>query len=190
MNFNIYINGVGGQGIGLLSSVLGEALIKAGYKVIGADTHGLAQRHGSVSSHIKVGENAFYPLVDKNEANLVISLERLEALRAAEEFLAPNGILIFYDSVYQPALTRIGQKKYPDIQDLERIINIKKARMHKVFIENLKDYRKQNIAVLGKLVSLKLFDNLNPDLIRELLSDYLKYDKEENLKIYDFMLKN
>lgn len=185
MNLSIYINGVGGQGIGILSTILAEALVKSGYKVIGSDTHGLAQRHGSVSSVIKIGENNFYPLIDRNEADIVLSLERLEALRAVEHYLKKGGVLIYYDSVYQPVLTRMGKMKYPSEEDLTNAVEFKKAKLYKVKIPELKDYRKQNIALISKFVSLNLIENLKEEYILELIKSYVKYDLEENLSIYE-----
>lgn len=184
MDLNIYINGVGGQGIGVLAAIIGESLIEEGYNVIGSDTHGLAQRHGSVSSHIRIGKDVYYPLIEKNSADIVLSLERLEALRAAEQYLKNNGILIFYDSIYQPILTRIGKNKYPEIKDIENICNEKKANFFKIKIENLKDYRKQNIAIIGKLISLNIL-KINEEIIINKIKEYLKYDLEENIKIYN-----
>ncbi|MEW5950713.1 MAG: 2-oxoacid:acceptor oxidoreductase family protein [Elusimicrobiota bacterium] len=185
MNFNIYINGVGGQGVGILAAVLGESLISAGYEIMGCDTHGLAQRHGSVSSHIRAGKNIFHPLIDENEADFVLSLERLEALRGAENMLKSKGILIFYDSVYQPISVRTGEKKYPSLQDLEKICFIKKAVFHKIKIEGLKDFRKQNTALISVFVSLAKIPGLTHELILSKLKDYIKYDIEENIKIYE-----
>lgn len=184
MNFNIYLNGVGGQGVGVLAAVLGEALMAAGYEIIGCDTHGLAQRHGSVSSHLRVGEGLSYPLIEENDADFVLSLERLEALRAAEDMLKPGGLLLFYDSCYQPIAVRVGEKKYPSLKQIEEVCAAKKATISRVKLENLKDFRKQNTALISAFVSLAKIPGLSDEKALAAMSDYLKYDKEENLKIY------
>ena len=88
---DIYLCGVGGQGIGMLAEVLAQACIDAGYEVRGCDTHGLAQRHGTVSSHLRLGSDAYTPQVSPRQADLVLSLERLEALRATHSMLKPGG---------------------------------------------------------------------------------------------------
>jgi indolepyruvate ferredoxin oxidoreductase beta subunit len=184
MNLNIYLNGVGGQGVGVLAAILGEALIAAGYEIIGSDTHGLAQRHGSVSSHIRVGKDIYYPLIEENEADFVLSLERLEALRAAESMLKPGGFLLFYDSCYQPIAVRIGEKKYPSLKQIEEVCAAKKATLRRVKLENLKDFRKQNIALISVFVSSAKIPGLTDEKVLATMGDYLKYDKEENIKIY------
>ena len=73
--FNIYLTGVGGQGIGLLIEILLRAADHAGFPVKGVDTHGLAQRGGIVVSQIRIGEEAHSPLIRQGEADLVVALE-------------------------------------------------------------------------------------------------------------------
>ena len=77
--FNIYLSGVGGQGIGLLSELILRAVDHAGQPVKAVDTHGLAQRGGIVVSHIRIGPAVFSPLIRPHQADLVVALERHEA---------------------------------------------------------------------------------------------------------------
>ena len=84
---NIYLSGVGGQGIGMLTETLGQACLAAGHAVHGCDTHGLAQRGGTVISHLRLGDGVFTPRVPEGEAHLVIALERLESLRGVQTHL-------------------------------------------------------------------------------------------------------
>ena len=74
-SYDIYMTGVGGQGIGLLAEALARAVDRAGLSVRGCDTHGLAQRGGIVSSHLRIGASAHSPLVSPGRADLVIALE-------------------------------------------------------------------------------------------------------------------
>lgn len=99
---NIYMIGVGGQGIGLLSETLIRAADYAGLKVRGVDTHGLAQRGGTVQSHLRIGEGIYSSLIQKGRADIVIGLERNEALRGMETYLKEGGTLIYYDTSWQP----------------------------------------------------------------------------------------
>ena len=107
--FNIYLTGVGGQGIGLISEVILRAADHGGHPVKSVDTHGLAQRGGIVVSQIRIGENVFSPLVPAGQADLVISLERHEALRAGGTVLKENGCLIYYNTVWQPLSVRLNE---------------------------------------------------------------------------------
>ncbi|MDH3576024.1 MAG: 2-oxoacid:acceptor oxidoreductase family protein, partial [Desulfobacteraceae bacterium] len=94
--FNIYLAGVGGQGIGLLSEILLRGADHAGLKVKGVDTHGLAQRGGVVVSQLRLGSRVYSPLIFQNEADLVVALEHHEALRGTNAALKDGGTLIYY----------------------------------------------------------------------------------------------
>ena len=115
--FDIYMSGVGGQGIGLLSEAIIRAADYAGHEVCGVDTHGLAQRGGMVESFVRIG-TLTTPLVRKGSAKLVLALERTEALRAVELFAAPGGTLLYYDTCWQPLSVRLGTEKETSAEDV------------------------------------------------------------------------
>jgi len=83
-SFNIIIAGVGGQGIITILQVLAEAAMLQGFDVKTSELHGLSQREGSVSAHLRFGKEIYSPLVKKGGADLILALETTEALRAAE----------------------------------------------------------------------------------------------------------
>ena len=91
---NILLVGVGGQGTILASKILTSGLIKAGYDVKMSEIHGMSQRGGSVVTYIKYGKKVYSPVIEKGQADLIISFEALEAaytaLSAAAEALANN----------------------------------------------------------------------------------------------------
>lgn len=150
---NIYVSGVGGQGIGMLTETLGQACIAAGHEVHGCDTHGLAQRGGTVISHLRLGDGVFTPRVPEGEAHLVIALERLEALRAVQTHLAEGGALLYYDAAYQPIAVRMDKAVYPEISAIDEAVSLRKATTHRVFVDGLEDPRMQNSALLGVLAA-------------------------------------
>ena len=80
-NFNIIVNGVGGQGIITLLSLIDEAALVEGYDIKSSELHGLSQRGGSVETHIRFGKKINSPLIPNGNADLIISLEMLEGLR-------------------------------------------------------------------------------------------------------------
>jgi indolepyruvate ferredoxin oxidoreductase beta subunit len=82
MKFNIIVAGYGGQGVITLTEIISKCFLKEGYDVKQAELHGLAQRGGSLQAHIKVGEKVHTSLVRRGDADLIIALESLEALRA------------------------------------------------------------------------------------------------------------
>ena len=108
--FDIFVIGVGGQGIGLLSEALIRAADHAGKTVRGVDTHGLAQRGGMVASHVRIGAGAHSPLVMAGQAEMVVALERHEALRGMNLYLQDGGTLVYYDAVWQPLDVRLKKQ--------------------------------------------------------------------------------
>ena len=76
--FNVYLTGVGGQGIGLISEAVLRAADHAGHRVKSVDTHGLAQRGGIVVSQIRMGDSVYSPLIPEGQADLAISLESMD----------------------------------------------------------------------------------------------------------------
>jgi indolepyruvate ferredoxin oxidoreductase beta subunit len=152
---NIYLCGVGGQGIGLLTETLGQACLAAGHVIHGCDTHGLAQRGGVVISHLRLGPGALTPKVPEGEAHLVIALERLEGLRAVGTHLRDGGALLYYDAVYQPIAVRMGEARYPSAADVQAAVAARNGAVHRVFVEGLADPRMQNSALMGRLAALE-----------------------------------
>ena len=170
---NVYLCGVGGQGIGLLSDVLSHACQAAGHFVRGCDTHGLAQRGGVVISHLRLGDRIFTPRVPLGEAGLVVALERLEGLRAAVSMLATSGLLLYYDTAYQPLHVRLGRAVYPTADDLAACVAHKNGRLERVFVPDLPDPRMQNIALLGRLAALQAIDDVSAAEIERALQQIL-----------------
>ncbi len=182
---NIYMCGVGGQGIGLLAEVMIRATMAAGYTVKGVDTHGLAQRGGTVVSHLRIGDGIFSPLVPPGEADLVLALERLEAYRATLEMLKDGGNVLYYDAVYQPIHVRLGETEYPPPQDLEKAVQKKRGKLERVFVEDLPDARMQNIILLARIGQLEWIPGLDLPCVEGSLRSVLPARiAEENLRLF------
>ena len=90
---NIMIVGVGGQGTLLASKLLGRLLLEKGYDVKVSEVHGMSQRGGSVVTYVRYGDKVYSPIIDKGEADIIISFELLEAARWTE-FLKPDGTIV------------------------------------------------------------------------------------------------
>ncbi|MFP4548055.1 MAG: indolepyruvate oxidoreductase subunit beta [Fidelibacterota bacterium] len=168
---NIYMTGVGGQGIGLLSEVMSRAFYKLGKPVKAVDTHGLAQRGGSVVSQLRVGENVFSPLIMPGRADIILSLERLEALRAMAEMLKPGGKVLYYDANFQTIDNRLGKDQYPGIAELTELASKKNAEILRAFKEDLPDARMQNVVLLGVLAKANWIEGFTIDLVDEILKE-------------------
>jgi indolepyruvate ferredoxin oxidoreductase, beta subunit len=113
---DIVIVGVGGQGVILISDVLGRAAVKAGIPVRGAETHGMAQRGGSVINHTRMGCR-FSPMVSSGSADVLLALEPAEALRFGH-FLSKNGVALINTQPVLPISVTTGKFSYPDLEEL------------------------------------------------------------------------
>ena len=147
--FNIHLAGVGGQGIGLLSEIILRAADHAGHSVKSVDTHGLAQRGGIVISQIRIGKPLFSPLIPAGQADLAISLERHEALRAALTAVKIGGCLVYYNTVWQPLSVRLNEALEVSENDVKDRCAERAIRCISVFQPDLPDIRMQNMAVLA-----------------------------------------
>ena len=113
MSKNIILCGVGGQGTILASRLIASAAMKKGLRVITAETIGMAQRGGSVLSHLRIGEEAGSPLIAKGEADLIIGFEPGECVRALP-FLKKNGVVVTSSRPVMPVSAMIGASVYDD----------------------------------------------------------------------------
>lgn len=122
MNKDILLCGVGGQGTVLASRLIASAAMDCGETVHSAETIGMAQRGGSVTSHIRVGENAFSPLIPKGSADLILAFEPAEALRNLP-YLKEDGIVIVNRIPVKPtteALTDTGYDGKAELAFLQK----------------------------------------------------------------------
>lgn len=183
--FNIYLTGVGGQGIGMLSEILLRAADHAGLEVKAVDTHGLAQRGGIVVSQVRLGKNVNSPLIQAGRADLVIALERHEALRAIQGMLRPEGTAIYYDTVWQPLEVRLGKAKQVSRQQVEACAKDLAARLYRVQYPKLVDTRMQNVVVLSYCSRLKLVPGIAPAHFEQAMKDLMEGRRlEANLYLF------
>ena len=113
---DIVIVGVGGQGVVLISDVLGRAAVKAGLPVRGAETHGMAQRGGSVINHTRIGCR-FSPMVPSGGADVLLALEPAEALRFGH-YISKDGVALINTEPVLPVSVTMGKSVYPALEDL------------------------------------------------------------------------
>lgn len=151
---NFLLVGVGGQGTLLASNVLAQVGVRAGFDVKKAEVHGMAQRGGSVSSHVRWGEKIYSPLIAQGEADFLVSFETLEALRYVE-MLRPGGTALVSTIHIPPLSVSSGNDVYPGDDDVRRILGAVAGEL--VFVPSLRlaeeagDVRAHNMAMLGAL---------------------------------------
>lgn len=110
---NIMIVGVGGQGTLLASKLLGRLLLTKGFDVKVSEVHGMSQRGGSVVTYVRWGDRVCSPIIDKGQADCILSFELLEAARYTE-YLKPGGRIIVNSQQVNPMPVIAGAAVYPD----------------------------------------------------------------------------
>ena len=149
---NIMIVGVGGQGTLLASKMLGYVLLNQGYDVKVSEVHGMSQRGGSVVTYVRYGKKVASPVIDKGEADLIISFELLEAARWLE-YLKPGGQIITNTQKMEPMPVIIGAADYPE--DLVAKMQAKGAKVDAIDFLSLAEQagssKAVNICLMGRL---------------------------------------
>lgn len=172
MTKSILFVGVGGQGIILASKILSEGLLKLGYDVKMSEIHGMAQRGGSVTTQVRFGDKVYSPCIGKEEADVVVAFEKVEALRWLPQ-LQKDGALIVNDYEIYSLPVLIGREQYPEgiVEKLKK--HLKKVKVFDAvkIAEDLGNVRAQNIVVLGVLIkALGLDKELNwTEVLKEFL---------------------
>jgi len=151
--FDILIVGVGGQGVLLASEIISQVAMDSGLDVKKSEVHGMAQRGGVVSSHVKIAPKVYSPVIFKGQADVLISFEQAEALRAVD-WLKKDGLTITSRTRLVPAIvTSSKEYSYPD--DAVAALQAKVARTIPVDADNLArelgDPRLVNTLLLGVL---------------------------------------
>lgn len=110
---NIMIVGVGGQGSLLASKLLGRLLLTKGYDIKVSEVHGMSQRGGSVVTYVRFGDKVYSPVIDKCEADFIVSFELLEGARWTE-YLKPGGKIVVNTQKINPMPVITGAMAYPE----------------------------------------------------------------------------
>jgi indolepyruvate ferredoxin oxidoreductase beta subunit len=149
---DILVTGVGGQGVVLASDIIGETALAAGYDVKKTDTLGMAQRGGSVVSHVRLAEKVWSPLIKQGEVDLLLAFEKLEAARWSH-YLKPGAIAIVNSYEQPPLSVSLGQEKYPADDEIKTALQ---RRTDKIYFidankkaQELGNVRTLNILMLG-----------------------------------------
>ncbi len=179
------IAGVGGQGILLISNILGRAAILQGYRVRGSEVHGMAQRGGSVVAHVRIGD-VHSPLIPEGEADYLIALEPLEALRYLN-YLREGCKALISTFMIPPALSAGKIGAYPKLDDIIEYL----SRYADVYPVDAFSLAKKagsaltmNVVMLGALSKLG-FPLPEEALIQAMLSLVPEKTREMNLKAFE-----
>ena len=150
-SYGILIVGVGGQGVLLASELISEAAMKYGFDVKKSEVHGMSQRGGVVTSHVKIGPKVYSPTLQYGQADVVLAFEQAEGLRHVD-WMKKDGVAIVSTTRLVPAIvTSSKQFKYPEdsVADMRakgaRVIDVKADQI----AEELGNPRLVNTILLG-----------------------------------------
>ena len=168
---NILMVGVGGQGVILASEILSEVMMRAGYDVKKSEVHGMAQRGGSVSTHVRFGSTVYSPLIKKGDADILFSFEVLESVRYLD-FLKNDALIIVNNQKVLPPSVTLGADTYPD-----NILEILRERFANVDMVDALEIAKAagnsralNVAFLG---ALSRYIEVDESMWKEVISSML-----------------
>lgn len=183
---NIIICGVGGQGTVLAAKVLSQAAISKGERVLSAETIGMAQRGGSVVSHVRIGEDVFSPLVPQGQADVLIAFEAAEAVRNIA-YLKEGGSVIVNKKVVQPVTASLSGKAFDEkemISYLEKVAGNVIAVDTDQACQDLGSSKVVNMVLLGAASKTGL---INKDDLKAALKQLVKPEFYElNIRALDY----
>ncbi len=149
---DVLVTGVGGQGVVLASDIIGETALMAGFDVKKTDTLGMAQRGGSVVSHVRLAEKVWSPLIKEGDVDLLLAFEKLEAARWSHH-LKPGAIAIINSYEQPPLSVSLGQEKYPADDEIAAALQRRTDLIYFIdankIAKELGNVRTLNILMLG-----------------------------------------
>jgi len=168
---NFVLVGVGGQGTILASDVLAELGLRLGFDVKKAEGHGMSQRGGSVTSHLRWSPRVFSPIIPQGEADVLVAFEKLEAARFISQ-LKPEGLALVNDYAIEPLSVQTSGVPYPGDEELHRLLAQITSRVYWVkgieIAETLGNTRAANVVLLGALSALLGIDPEQWDAVLEM----------------------
>jgi indolepyruvate ferredoxin oxidoreductase beta subunit len=194
MKYNILLTGVGGQGLMLLSAVLGEASVAADIPVITQEQHGLAQRSGSISAHIRIG-GGYSPMIPYGMAEMIIAMEAMEALRYIE-YLKKDGVIVMNSRLMHPVietsnLVKNRKDKLPYVsleqilEKLSKVTNFVKVIDANNIAVEAGNPRTENIVLLGAASTADGFPLNQKQLISAIKKIVPEKTIEANIKAFE-----
>ncbi len=180
---NMMIVGVGGQGTLLASKLLGRMLLSKGFDVKVSEVHGMSQRGGSVVTYVRWGDKVYSPIIDKGQADIILSFELLEAARWTE-YLKPDGMMITNTQQINPMPVITGAAEYP--RGLEEKMKAAGIQLDAVdalsLAEQAGSSKAVNIVLMGRLS--KWFDFSEEEWLKAVEESVPPKFLEMNLKAF------
>lgn len=186
---NILMAGVGGQGVILASEMTAEVMIKAGFDVKKSEVHGMAQRGGSVNSHVRFGQKVHSPIIGDGRVDILFSFELLETMRYLDTLKNDPFILVNNQKILPPSVT-MGKDTYPD--NIPELLSKKYPRFELFdafeIARQAGNVKALNVAFVGALSRhFDIEERLWQEAIKKMLPQKLV---ELNLKVFSMARKH
>jgi indolepyruvate ferredoxin oxidoreductase beta subunit len=183
--YDVYLVGVGGQGVLTIGEILAETAFQSGWPVNFFPTKGMAQRGGFFKAQLRLGRETIGPNIPERSADLVIAMERSEALKAIR-FPKPGGIFLLWDFVWAPTAVMLGQASYPLLEAVAEQVKNAEGSLLTFHPSQLPLYQGQpgadNLFVLGAaLAATPLRSILPAPLVEKVIESRWKKGVERNL---------
>ena len=185
---NIIICGTGGQGVVLLSELLGTAAVRGGVAVKGSEVLGMAQRGGSVFSNLRLGGDVIAPMTPEGKCDVLIAVEPSEALRNIQ-YLAKNSVVVLNTTTVLPYTVYLGSSGYPESEAIisglrkvtDRVITLDASGM----AQQAGSLQAANVVMLGALFGTGLMPIKDETAKEAILSRFKAKVGEINIKAFD-----
>ncbi|MFC2030813.1 2-oxoacid:acceptor oxidoreductase family protein [Chloroflexota bacterium] len=129
MRYDLYLVGVGGQGVLTIGDLIAEAALVSGIPANFYPTKGMAQRGGFVKAQVRLGRELVGPQIPEQGADLIVAMERSEALKAVR-FVKPEGAFLLFGQAWQPTAVMLGKAAYPSLEEVREQIAAAGAKLH------------------------------------------------------------
>lgn len=187
MTYNIYICGIGGQGIIKTSIVIGQTALKEKQHVVMSEIHGMSQRGGVVSTELKIGEDES-PIIQEGGADLILAFEPVEAVRALEKS-NKDTVVVVNTSVVLPSTINQQDVDYPDVDELIKELESKVASVHPMNANKIAltagHPLSMNMAMLGAVTAIDTFPLSKEDIIETMKENLPPKTIDINLKAFE-----
>ncbi len=189
MSHNIYVSGVGGMGILTLSKIIADAALEEGNDVTTLEFHGLAQRYGAISCQIKIGKKVYSPMILGGEADLIIGLEPMEAVRALYYSSRDRTRILTNTYTTTPLSLSLQKKEYPPLNNL--LNTLKKHSRELVTVNSSKETEKltgeimmSNTYLIGYACGKGMLPLKTKTVLKVLLETVPKKYVSDNRKVF------
>lgn len=172
-SYNLLNVGVGGQGVIRASQILSYAALLDDYKIRTAETHGMAQRGGSVASFLRFGTEVEGPLIPRGKTDTILAFEASEAVRIFN-YAGPETVFLINENIIVPPMVHQMGMDYPNLTEIRDFL--KNVSPHIFFIDgvkvatNLGNPRTMNVVMLGALIGLQVLPLKKETLEKAILS--------------------